>query len=133
MSQISRLNKISNCINYSLGLGYEKHIPIGNFSPYLGIEAGINFTNVKSNFIKLPANIIYFQQNLPNYLFKPKIGALFKLNDNVFVNLEGSYNWVISLNRDFTNPLYDDSYTAIFFGRKLPTLSIGVHYLFNEK
>ncbi|MES2797506.1 MAG: hypothetical protein V4683_16160 [Bacteroidota bacterium] len=131
-STVERFGKLSRGINSSIGVGFEKHLPIGNFSPYLGIELGLNITKVKSELIKLPSNNEYFQNNLPNYLFKPKAGLLYNLNDNLMAHFEGSYNWVISSDRENTNPLYDDSYSAIYFGRKIIIVSIGIHYLFNE-
>lgn len=131
-TSIIRFDKLSQAYNSSLGFGFEKHVPIGSFSPYIGLEAGLNITKVKSGLIQLPSNIKYFQNNLPNYLFKPKIGFLYYVNDNLFANFEGTFNWTISADRANTNPLFDDSYTAIYFGRKVPTLSIGVHYLFKE-
>jgi hypothetical protein len=131
-SSVERLGKISTGINSSLGIGLERHFPISNFSPYLGLELGLNITKVKSELIKLPSNNEFFQNNLPNYLFKPKVGFLYNVTENIFVNFEGTFNWVISADRDNTNPLFDDSYTAIYFGRKVPTVSIGIHYLFDE-
>lgn len=131
-SSVTRFEKLSQAINTSLAFGFEKHVPIANFSPYIGLEMGLNIIKVKSDLIKLPSNIQYFQQNLPNYLFKPKVGFCYAINDNVFANFEGTFNWVISADRENTNPLFDDSYTAIYFGRKVPTISLGLHYLFNE-
>jgi hypothetical protein len=131
-SSILRFNQISKAYNSSIGFGVEKHVPLGSFSPYLGLEAGLNFTRVNSNLVKLPSNITYFQNNLPNYLFKPKIGCIYYINDNLFAHVEGAFNWVISADRANSNPLFDDSYTAIYFGRKIPTFSIGIHYLFRE-
>ena len=131
-SSIIRYDQKSLAFNSSLGFGFEKHVRIGSFSPYIGLEAGLNITKVKSNLIQLPSNINHFQNNLPNYLFKPKVGFLYYINDNIFANLEGTFNWTISADRANTNPLFDDSYTAIYFGRKVPTVSIGIHYLFKE-
>ena len=131
-SSVERFEKTSQCFNSSLGFGFEKHVPIGNFSPYIGLEVGLNIARVKSELIQLPSNIKYFQNNLPNYLFKPKAGMFYKINDNLLAHFEGTFNWVISADRDNTNPLFDDSYTAIYFGRKVPTISLGIHYLFNE-
>lgn len=68
----------------------------------------------------------------PTTFFKPKIGLAYAIHENLFATVEGAYFWVISPDRANTNPLYDDSYTAIYFGRKLPTVSIGIHYLFNQ-
>lgn len=131
-SSVERYGKISTGINSSLSLGLERHFLIGNFSPYLGFELGLNITKVNSELLKLPSNNEYFQNNLPNYLFKPKVGFLYFVTENIFVNTEATYNWVVSASRENTNPLFDDSYTAIYFGRKVPTISIGIHYLFNE-
>jgi hypothetical protein len=131
-STISRYQKPSKGFNSSLGFGYEKHVPFGNFSPYIGLEVGINIIKVNSELIKLPSNIEFFQNNLPNYLIKPKAGFFYKINDNLMANVEGTYNWVFSSDRANSNPLFDDSYTALYFGRKVFSVSLGVHYLFNE-
>lgn len=131
-STVERYAKISTGRNASLGFGFERHFLINNFSPYVGLEAGLNFTTVKSDLLKLASNEKYFQNHLPNYLFKPKIGLAYAIHENLFATVEGAYFWVISPDRANTNPLYDDSYTAIYFGRKLPTVSIGIHYLFNQ-
>lgn len=131
-STVLRYEKISKGINYSLGFGFERHVVLGNFSPYLGLEVGLNITKVNSVLVKLASNEKYFQNNLANYLFKPKAGLAFTINDHLFATAEASYYWVISADRANTNPLYDDSYTPIYFGRKLPMASIGLHYLFNE-
>ncbi len=129
---IIRYEKLSKANNSSLGFGIEKHIPFNNFSPYIGLEAGLNITKVKSGLIQLPSNIVNFQNNLPTYLLKPKVGLRYSINNNIFANFEASFNWAISADREYTNPLFDDSYTAIYFGRKVPTVSIGLHYLFKE-
>jgi hypothetical protein len=131
-SSVIRFEKLSQAFNSSLAFGFEKHVPISNFSPYLALEVGLNITKVKSDLIQLPSNNQFFQNDLPNYLFKPKLGCGYRINDNIFLNVEGAFNWVISADRDNSNPLFDDSYTAIYFGRKVPTVSLGLHYLFNE-
>ncbi len=131
-SSVDRFQKTSQGFNSSLSFGFEKHVPFGSFSPYIGLEVGLNITRVESELIQLPSNIKYFQNNLPNYLFRPKAGVFYKINDNLLAHFEGTFNWVISADRNNANPLFDDSYTAIYFGRKVPTISVGIHYLFNE-
>ncbi len=131
-SAVERYGKISRGANFSLGFGVEKHIPIGNFSPYLGLEAGINFTRVHSDLIQLPVNSQFFQNDLPNYLLKPKLGVLYKINENLHAQFETTFNWVISADRQNTNPLFDDAGKPIYFGRKVVTGSIGIMYLFGE-
>jgi hypothetical protein len=131
-SGITRFGKQSSASNYSMSLGIEKHFDLGNFSPYIGQEIGLNFTKVKSHLIAEPANLKNFQNDLPNYLIKPKIGLHYKITDNLHAQLQGSFNWVFSTDRQNTNPLLDENYEAIYFGRKAATFSIGIMYLFDE-
>jgi opacity protein-like surface antigen len=131
-TSIARFERVSKCTNSNLGFGYEQHVPFNKFSPYAGLEVGLNITKTRSSLRHLPSNNQYFQNNLPNLLFKPKIGLLYNINSNILVHFEGSYNWIIATDRDNNNPLFDDVGTAIYFGRKVPTIAIGMHYKFNE-
>jgi Outer membrane protein beta-barrel domain len=131
-SSVTRFGKKSDASNYSLSGGFEKHMVFGNFSPYVGFGMGLNFSKIKSELILLPSNIKYFQNNLATYLIKPTIGLHYKINENFNAQLQANYNWTFSTDRLNTNPLFDDSYKAIYFGRKVATISIGVMYLFNE-
>jgi hypothetical protein len=131
-SDIMRLGKNNGASNSSIGLGFEKHFPFGNFSPFIGLEAGLNFKKVRSSLLQLPSNNKYFQQDLPNYLIKPKLGFLYKINESLHTQVEAGYFWTFNTDKQNTNPLFDESGQPIYFGRKIAVVSLGLMYLFAE-
>ncbi len=129
-SSENRLNKNSFAKLTSYTWGLEHHIPVGNFSPFIGFEGGFSFHNYKSHLIKMPQNITYFINNFPLAAARPKVGFSYLIVRNISINAEYSYNLNFSFDKASRNPLFDENNNELYFSRKSHGLSIGVAYKF---
>jgi hypothetical protein len=114
-----------------IGLGAEYHHPFGKFSPFVGLEAGLSFFKTSSPLVKASYNQ-YFLNNLALYFFKPKAGLMYSINHHLKATCEAALFWSYHPEDRLLNPLTDHDGKQMFFGRKTPTVSVGVHYMFNE-
>jgi hypothetical protein len=127
----SGIESVASSRKYSLSLGGERHFVVGRFSPYLGLEGGLNFIAVSSDYLKGGQNE-YFINNIPLYLFRPKLGVNVALNQTFAVNLEYVYQWSAHLDRDSLNELFVNAETAYAFSRKTPYIGLGLLVNFGQ-
>jgi hypothetical protein len=127
----SSIDQVATSRKYSMSLGFERHFVVRSFSPYVGLEGGLNFIAVGSDYLKGGQNE-YFINNLPLFLARPKVGMNIALGKNLAANVEYVYHWSAHSSGNSTNALFVNAETSYVFSRKTPYVALGLQYTFGK-
>lgn len=118
-------------VNTTISLGGEKHFNFNKFSPYLGLEAGLQFSAASSFLMRLPSNSAYVN-NSAKYIFVPKAGLFYQLTNHL--NLVGEAVLINTFSPGDLAPLYDknNDNLAPLLSKTNYLLSLGLVFKFNE-
>ncbi len=114
-------------------LGFERYWLISKLNPFLGADLGLHFEKTTSDLLKLPYNIeSYYQEYERKYIFSPKLGLLYNINDKIFASLQANYDLVINPSSISSNLYNDSDNSFIIPSNKNLRFSVGIVYKFKE-